>query len=108
MSDGYTDVELDTLTIERPNGQKFEVIGIQARVYWDDIGSPELIVQHDWADHVLDTSDPWIAEIAAAARKAIMTPKLTARIHEEVVSDRIGKREAAREQQSSWMQQAAE
>lgn len=97
MANGYTDVELDTLVIERPNGQKFEVIGIQARVYWDEIGSPELIVEHDFADHVLDTSDPWIAEIAAAARKAIMTPALTARIHEEVVSDRIGQKEAANE-----------
>ena len=103
MSYGFTDVELDTLTITRPNGQKIDVVGIMARVYWDDIGAPEIITEYDNAYHVLDTSDPWIAEIAAAARRAILSPAMTARIAEEVVSDRIGQREAARERQSDWM-----
>jgi len=78
-------------------------------VHWDDLLSPQIMVQ-DFKDqhHPLDTSDPWLAEIAAAVRKKIHTPALTARIVDEVISDRLDKREAAREQQSTWMQQAAE
>lgn len=109
MADGYTDVELDTITIERPNGQKFEVIGIQARVYWDSIGcDPELIVEHDFADHVLDESDPWVSAIADAARAKAKTPDMQARIADEVAQDQDDQREAARERQYEWMHQAAE
>lgn len=104
----YTDIDIEGVTVRRGRSE-LDVTGVFLRVHWDDLLSPQIMVQ-DFKDqhHPLDTSDPWLAEVAAAVRRKINTPALTARIVDEVVSDRIGKREAAREQQSSWMQQAAE
>lgn len=104
----FTDIDIEGVTITRGKSQ-LDVTGVFVRVHWDDIASPEIMVQ-DLKDqhHPLDTSDPWLAEVAAAVRRKIITPALTARIHDEVVSDRIGKREAARERQATWMSQAAE
>lgn len=104
----WTDIDIEGVTIKRGRSE-LDVTGVFVRVHWDDTASPQIMVQ-DFKDehHELDTSDPWLAEVAAAVRRKMMTPALTARIYEEVVSDRIGKREAARERQSTWMQQAAE
>lgn len=93
----YTDVDIDGVTITRGKSQ-LDVIGVFLRVHWDDILSPQIMVQDLKGEHhELDTSDPWLAEVAAAVRRKLISPALTARIHEEVIEDRIGKREAANE-----------
>lgn len=104
----WTDIDIEGVTITRGKSQ-LDVTGVFIRVHWDDTASPQIMVQ-DLKDqhHPLDTSDPWLAEVAAAVRRKIHTPALTARIYEEVVEDRIGKREAAQERQREWMHQAAE
>lgn len=104
----FTDIDIEGVTITRGKSQ-LDVTGVFVRVHWDDLLSPQIMVQ-DLKDqhHPLDTSDPWLAEVAAAVRKKINTPALTARIVDEVISDRIGKREAAAEQAYEWNRQAAE
>jgi len=104
----FTDIDIEGVTITRGKSQ-LDVTGVFIRVHWDDILSPQIMVQDLKNEHhELDTSDPWLAEIAAAVRRKLITPALTARIHEEVIEDRINKRDAAQERQREWMQQAAE
>ena len=104
----FTDIDIEGVTVRRGRTE-LDVTGVFLRVHWDDTASPQIMVQDFKAEHhELDTSDPWLAEVAAAVRRKIHTPALTARIYDEVISDRLGKREAAREHQSSWLHQAAE
>ena len=93
----FTDIDIEGVTIKRGRSE-LDVTGVFIRVHWGDLKSPQIMVQ-DLKDqhHELDTSDPWLAEVAAAVRRKIASPALTARIYEEVVEDRIGKREAANE-----------
>lgn len=102
----YTDIDIEGVTVTRGKSQ-LDVTGVFIRVHWDDVKSPQIMVQ-DFKNehHELDTSDPWLAEVAAAVRRKIHTPALTARIYDEVISDRLGKREAANENARQF--QAAE
>lgn len=99
----YTDIDIEGVTVRRGRSE-LDVTGVFLRVHWDDTCSPQIMVQ-DFKNehHELDTSDPWLAEVAAAVRRKIHTPALTARIYEEVVEDRIGKREAANENAARFL-----
>ena len=102
----WTDIDIEGVTVRRGRSE-LDVTGVFLRVHWDDTASPQIMVQdYKAGHHELDTSDPWLAEVAAAVRRKIHTPALTARIYEEVVEDRIGKREAANENARQF--QAAE
>ena len=93
----FTDIDIEGVTIKRGRSE-LDVTGVFLRVHWDDVRSPQIMIQCLKTEHhELDTSDPWLAEVAAAVRRKINTPALTARIYEEVVEDRIGRREAANE-----------